>query len=152
MFIDVIPSEHSIGIHPLTYSIPGDFEGEIVPGCIVEIPVRNALEYGIVVGFRQAAPENMEIRDISRIITSKEVLAPYQIALILEISARYLIPIHRVLGFFLPKPVIKRLEKKNYEQISTREILSHPAPPSNYITILKDSIATGEILQSYITE
>jgi hypothetical protein len=54
MFLDIIPSEHSIGIHPLTYSIPEGFENDIIPGCIVEIPVRNTLEYGIVLGFRQA--------------------------------------------------------------------------------------------------
>lgn len=151
MFIDVIPSEHSIGIHPLTYSVPEDFEGEIAPGCIVEIPVRSATEYGIVVGFREYPPEHMELKDIIRVVTDKEILAPYQISLILEISARYLIPIHRVLGFFLSKSVIKRLEKKEFEQIHTRVSSNYPTP-SNQITILKDSIITGEVLQSYMTE
>jgi len=141
-YIDIIPSEHSIGIHPLTYSIPEGFENDIIPGCIVEIPMRNSLEYGIVVGFRQAAPENMEIRDISQIITSKEVLAPYQIALILEISAKYLIPIHRVLGFFLSRAVIKRLEKKDFEQINSTPYNHITIKASNHITILKDSIIT----------
>ena len=120
MFIDVIPSEHSIGIHPLTYSIAEGFEGKIIPGCIVEIPVRSATEYGIVVGFRESAPEGMELRDIIRVITNKEILAPYQIALILEISAKYLIPIHRVLGFFLSKNTLKRLEKKSFEQLTDK--------------------------------
>ena len=64
MFLDIIPSEHSIGIHPLTYSIPEGFDRRIVPGCIVDIPMRNDTEYGIVVGFRESAPENMEVRDI----------------------------------------------------------------------------------------
>jgi len=150
MFLDIIPSEHSIGIHPLTYSIPEGFEGEIIPGCMVEIPVRNALEYGIVVGFRQAAPENMEIRDISRIITSKAVLAPYPIALILEISAKYLIPIHRVLGFFLSKAVVKRLEKKNYEQIVLVEPRSQVLNLENSVTILKDSVITWDMLRRYL--
>ncbi|MFZ2255730.1 MAG: hypothetical protein WAW59_02700 [Patescibacteria group bacterium] len=142
MFIDVIPSEHSIGIHPLTYSVPEGFAGEIIPGCIVEIPVRSATEYGIVVGFREYPPENMELKDIVGVITSKEILAPYQIALILEISAKYLIPIHRVLGFFLSKAVIKRLEKKNYEQIVLGEPRSQVLNLTNSVTILKDSVIT----------
>lgn len=151
-YIDIIPSEHSIGIRPLTYRIPEGFENDTIPGCIVEIPLRNTLEYGIVVGFRQTAPENMEIRDISRIITSKEVLAPYQIALILEISAKYLIPIHRVLGFFLSKAVVKRLEKKNYEQLILQPSRHPGIQASSQLTILKDSIITGEILPPYMTE
>ena len=117
MFLDVIPSEHSIGIHPLTYSVPEDFEGEIIPGCIIEIPMRSTTEYGIVVGFREYPSDGMELKDIIRIVTSKEILAPYQVALIIDISAKYLIPIHRVLGFFLSKNTLKRLEKKNFEQI-----------------------------------
>jgi primosomal protein N' len=150
MYIDIIPSEHSIGIHPLTYSIPEDFEGEIIPGCIVEIPVRNSVEYGIVVGFRESSSDGMELRDIIRVVTNTEILAPYQLALILEISARYLIPIHRVLGFFLSKAVLKRLEKKNYEQISSI-ISSYPSEAvRGQLTILKDSIITGVILEQYM--
>jgi hypothetical protein len=29
-----------------------------------------------------------------------------------------MIPVHRILGIFLPRPVLSRLEKKNYEQLS----------------------------------
>jgi len=152
LYLDVIPSEHSIGIYPLTYSIPEGFENSIIPGCIVEIPVRNALEDGIVVVFRKAAPEGMELKDITSVIPSKAVLAPYQIALILEISSKYLIPIHRVLGFFLSKAVVKRLEKKNYEQVNSVPSKHLAIEPYNHLTILKDSIITGELLAAYLTE
>jgi primosomal protein N' len=94
----------------------------------------------------------MEIRDISRVITSKEILAPYQIALILDISAKYLIPIHRVLGFFLSKAVIKRLGKKNYEQLVLQSSNHQITQSTNHITILKESIITGEVLSTYMTE
>ncbi len=150
-YIDIIPSEHSIGIHPLTYSIPEGFDSNIVPGCIVEIPVRNDTEYGIVVGFRESAPENMEVRDIVWVITEREILAPYQIALILEISAKYLIPIHRVLWFFLSKWVMRRLGKKNFEQLTAQSYYDSTTSPSRHITILRDSIITGDILSRHIT-
>lgn len=114
--------------------------------------MRSDTEYGVVVGFRERAPENMELRDIIRVITSKEILAPYQIALILEISAKYLIPIHRVLGFFLSKAVVKRLEKKNFEQIYSISSNYPIIKLSNHLTILKDSIITGDILKTYMIE
>lgn len=65
--------------------------------------MRHETEYGVVVGRRESAPEGMEIRDIVRVVTLVPLLAAYQIALILEISSKYLIPIHRVLGFFVSK-------------------------------------------------
>ena len=153
MFVDIIPSEHSIGIHPLTYSVPGDFDGKIIPGCIVEIPVRNDSEYGIVIGFREYPPENTSIREVIRIVTPKEILSPYQIALILEISTKYLIPIHRVLGFFLSKWVIKRLEKKSYEQINEEKI-SKPIHEDlkNTLIIIRNTIITWKILEKHIQE
>jgi primosomal protein N' len=152
MLIDIIPSEHSIGIHPLTYSIPEGFEGVLIPGCIVEIPVRSGTEYGIVVGFRKYAPEGMELKNIICIVTDKEILASYQIALILEISRKYLIPIHRVLGFFLSKAVIKRLEKKRFEQILQKYSSSRTLQNTNNLTILKESVITGDILRNYTEE
>lgn len=150
MFIDVIPSEHSIGIHPLTYSVPEAFEDKIIPGCIVEIPMRSSTEYWVVIWFREYAPENMELKDIVQVITSKQILAMYQIALIMEISMRYLIPIHRVLGFFLSKTVIKRLLKKEFLQIDTGNETAQNQWTVEEIVIFKESIITGKILEKYI--
>ena len=152
MFVDVIPSEHSIGIHPLTYSVPEAFEDNIAPGCIVEIPVRNSTEYWVVIWFREYAPENMELKDIIQVITSKKILAAYQIAMIMEISMRYLIPIHRVLGFFLSKTVIKRLLKKEFLQINEEVEKIQNELAVEEIVILKESIITGKILKNYIEE
>jgi hypothetical protein len=92
----------------------------------------------------------MEIRDIIRVVASLPLLAPYQVALILEISMKYLIPIHRVLGFFLSKTVIKRLKKKDFEQLDSQPSSYRTISPSNHITILKDSIITGVILEKYL--
>jgi primosomal protein N' len=125
--------------------------------------MRHETEYGIVVGRRESAPEGMEIRDIVRVVTLAPLLAPYQIALILEIGAKYLIPIHRVLGFFVSKWVLKRLEKKNFEQLDSEtdeqskisrrssQIQTNSVEMTeNKLTILKDSIITGDILKNFL--
>lgn len=113
--------------------------------------MRSATEYGIVVWNRETAPEGMEIRDIIRVVTPLPFLAPYQVALILEISMKYLIPIHRVLGFFVSKWVLKRLEKKNFDQLDSQPSNHPTTSPSNHLTILKDSIITGDILKGFLT-
>ena len=113
--------------------------------------MRHETEYGIVVGRRESAPEGMEIRDIVRVVTLVPLLAAYQIALILEISSKYLIPIHRVLGFFVSKWVLKRLEKKNFEQLNTQDSNTPTLQDCNHLTILKDSIITGDILKWFLT-
>ncbi len=115
MFLLVIPTSHSIGTTPLTYILPEEFRGSVVVGCLVEIPVGRYVEYGIVTAIIDTVSDpEMLLKPIIRIITSKPVLAPYQISIILSIAARYLIPIHRVLGFFLIRPVLNRLEKKGF--------------------------------------
>jgi hypothetical protein len=59
----------------------------------------------------------MRIRSVSRIITNKRLLAPYQIDMIIAISRRYMLAIHRVLGIFLTRPILSRLERKQYDQL-----------------------------------
>lgn len=93
----------------------------------------------------------MELREIIWVITSKEILAPYQIAIILDISAKYFIPIHRILWFFLPKSVIKRIAKKNFEQLNWDRQNTIIQNQKNTITILKDSIIDGKLLERYFT-
>ncbi len=92
-------------------------------GQIIEIPYGNNLEHGIIAQIHTVCPidETSEsyarIKPISRVITNKILLAPYQIDMIVAIATRYMIPIHRVLAVFLTRPILSRLERKNYEQI-----------------------------------
>jgi primosomal protein N' len=93
---------------------------------IVEIPYGNKLENGIVAEIYTECPIDdtseayMRIKPMSRIITDKILLASYQINMIIAISARYMIPIHRVLAIFLTRPILSRLERKDYEQIAEK--------------------------------
>lgn len=47
MYISVIPYEHSLGTRPLTYILPEDF-APVECGSLVEVPVRQGVEYGVV--------------------------------------------------------------------------------------------------------
>ena len=102
---------------------------ELQIGQIVEIPYGNKIENGIVAEIYTECPIDemseayMRIKAMSRIITDKRLLAPYQLDMITQISARYMIAIHRVLAIFLTRPILARLERKDYEQIEAKEIV-----------------------------
>ena len=93
---------------------------------IVEIPYGNKLENGIVAEIHTECPIDeaseayMRIKPMSRIITDKILLAPYQLDMIRAIATRYMIAIHRVLAIFLTRPILSRLERKDYEQIAEK--------------------------------
>lgn len=155
MFFSVIPFTHSIGIQPLVYAWGDISEWEIEIGSLVEIPYGNTLENGIIARIHRDSPIDIasesfsRIKTIHRIITPKRLLASYQIDMVCEISSRYMIPIHRILGIFLPKPILSRLEKKNYEQIQHQEIV-HTNKKKWIIHIMKDGIVTPHIVSQYL--
>jgi primosomal protein N' len=100
--------------------------GELRVGQIVEVPYGNKVENGIIAQIHaecpidQASEAYARIRPISRVVTDKILLAPYQIDMITRIASRYMIPIHRVLAIFLTRPILSRLEKKDYMQIEEK--------------------------------
>ena len=123
-------------------------------GQIVEIPYGNKLENGIVAEIYtecpidQASEAYMRIKAMNRIVTDKILLAPYQIDMITQISARYMIPIHRVLAIFLTRPILSRLERKDYEQIEEKEIVTQKKG-LGLIHIVQDTIVTPTLVDTY---
>ena len=115
MILSVIPSLHSLGTKPIGYLVGEDEEKNITVGSIVEVPMKNGKEYAIVAGGNERYDENINYKSVIRIISPNPILAPYQVSVIQEIAQKYMIPIHRVLGFFLPKSILNRLEKKGYD-------------------------------------
>ena len=81
------------------------------------------MEFGIVAEIYDSCPIDtaseayMRVKPLSRMITSQILISAYQIAMIIDISARYMIAIHRVLAIFLTRPILTRLEKKEYRQL-----------------------------------
>lgn len=155
MFFAVIPFTHSIGTEPLIYSWETLWEHIAEIGSIVEIPYGNKMEHGIIAKIYHDCPFSdlseafNRIKPIASIITEKQLLAPYQIDMIIYISQKYMIPVHRTLGIFLSRPILSRLEKKSYEPIEKKSIPTN-TQIINQIHILKDAIVTPDVVEPYI--
>ncbi len=158
-FVSIIPSEHSIGTSPLLYSVGDDIDiSQLSIWCVVEIPYGRDMEFGIVAEIHIDCPIDtaseayMRVRSLSRIITSQILLSTYQISMIIDMSARYMIAIHRVLAIFLTRPILTRLEKKQYGQLYSP--VPHIEKSSiqwvkRSIHIVQDGIVTPDIVESY---
>ena len=153
-FASIIPFEHSIGVTPLLYSGWDIAISELQIGQIVEIPYGNKVEHGIVAEIYTECPIDemseayMRIKAMNRIVTDKIFLAPYQIDMITRISARFMIPIHRVLAILLTRPILTRLERKNYEQIENKETIVQKKW-HGHIHIVQDNIVTPALVDTY---
>lgn len=74
--------------------------------------------------------------------------------MILSLAKRYMLPIHRVLQIWLNRPIMSRLEKKQYsqlEQISTLK-QSHNQIFKHNLTLLQDGIVTPELIESVMSD
>jgi primosomal protein N' len=90
---------------------------------VVTIPYGSRIEHGLIAELHEVSPIDTEseayarIKSVISVVTMKPLLAPYQITMILSLAQRYMLPIHRVLQIWLTRPVLSRLEKKQYSQI-----------------------------------
>ncbi len=157
MYFSIIPFTHSIGTEPLLYAWGDIWEDTIQVGSLVEIPYGKNRENGIVAGIYQESPIDIQsesflrIKTIERIITNTALLHPYQIDMICALSAKYMIPIHRVLAIFLTRPVLTRLEKKNYDQITDKNPILHDKNIiQGKIHIIQNGIVTPDLVNTYI--
>lgn len=148
MYITVIPTSHSISTTPLTYHVGDVFHTQIQIGSLIEIPLGKNIEYGIIASLESPIPEHQEIKSIVQVICSSPIIAPYQVETIIHIAKHYMIPIHRVLGFFLPRPVLSRLEKSNYADLN--EIKGNQKNPSSHLYFFQNTTLNSQILEPYL--
>lgn len=113
VWVAVIPLGQSYGTEPLIYFCGEDFRKQIHIGSLVEIPLGKKLEYGIIASIEKVRPANLPdtIKSVSLVICSRPLLAPYQCEAICTLSEYLFEPIHKVAFFFLPKSLIRFLEK-----------------------------------------
>ncbi|MDD2917197.1 MAG: hypothetical protein PHH70_05110, partial [Candidatus Gracilibacteria bacterium] len=157
MFIEVIPFGGSIDDGGLTYFARDELAESIRIGCLVEVPFRNALDYAIVTNLvppllqkgdtcvkmgsenpgmgmeeKEGRDEAENIRSIVRIITPLPLLSPYQIRTIFACASYYFVHTHHILSLFLPKTIVKYLEKRDFGALthhlsrSKRDFLKAP--------------------------
>ncbi len=55
-----------------------------------------------------------EIKEISNIVSEKPILSEYQVTMILRISLKYILTLHKALGIFLSEPILRRLQKYSF--------------------------------------
>lgn len=150
MILSVIPSLHSLWTKPIGYFIDEDEEKNIAVGSMVEVPMKNGKEYAIVAGKNERYDEDINYKGILRIISPNPILAPYQVSVIQEIAQKYMIPIHRVLGFFLPKSTVNRLEKKGYDTLHMGGWDTLYSRKKNILTVSLSSLVTPEIIWIFL--
>ncbi|MDD2566173.1 MAG: hypothetical protein PHZ26_02605 [Candidatus Gracilibacteria bacterium] len=118
MFIKAIPLDISFSEEALTYYIKEDQKKYINIGSVVSIPIKNKISHGIVSGiFKTSDIGTQEIKSIVEVLCSFSLLNKYQIEIIFDLSAKYFLPIHKVLNLFLPKFILNRLEKNSFQDI-----------------------------------
>ena len=158
MFFSIIPFSHSIGVQPLIYSGGDRAMDDLRVWQIIEIPYGKSIENGIIAAIHIDSPIDItsesytRIKPIHQTITSSILLAQYQLEMISEMSKRYMIPIHRVLAIFLTRPILSRLERKNYAQIvpdTSRPTPQKTQKPTHSIQIVQDYIVTPILVETY---
>lgn len=151
MYFSVIPFSHSIWTTPLTYVWGDIFSSKCHPGSIVEIPYGKNIELWLIVGQFESAPEtHLEIRNLEKIVTERAVIAPYQIEVIVSIAKKYMLPIHRVLSFFITRPILQRLIKYNFPLENNSRVDTIAKGRQSSLTFFSDNIVTDEILREYM--
>lgn len=119
MLAEIIPYGTSFSTEPLTYSVGDSFVSRVKIGQFVEIPYGKKNIFGIIAKISNEdnnQNDNFEIKEIAKIISDEPLLSETQITMILRISAKYIITLHKVLQIFLPSPLISRLEKYYFSE------------------------------------
>lgn len=153
MYISVIPLARSLHPRPYTYSVSLVWAEQVSVGCLVEIPIGKNVERGIIaeVSLEMGEIGDIEVRPIVSVISSTCLLSRREIEVTIAISEQYLIPIHKVLGFFLPAPLLSRLDKRNYllTILAASEMLPNPKK-SQTIHHYFDTIFSPKDLETYL--
>jgi primosomal protein N' (replication factor Y) (superfamily II helicase) len=85
-----------------TYAVPEALRAGVQPGCRVLVPFRKKALVGVVVEMTECAPEDAQVREISRVLDLAPALTPKLIELGQWIAAYYLAPIGEVFRAMLP--------------------------------------------------
>ncbi|MDD3646043.1 MAG: DEAD/DEAH box helicase family protein [Candidatus Gracilibacteria bacterium] len=112
----------------LVYFVPTFLEGDIKAGMIVEIPLKDQIEIGVVlkVGNKEELGLEIDESKIKALISIKNdflFLKNYRLELLPFISSHYFTPIHNSACLFFPKNLREKIEKGKLKITS-----SQPSP------------------------
>ncbi len=91
------------------------------------------------------------MKHVERIVSKRTIIEPYQIKIIQSIATTYFLPIHRVLGFFLSRPLMKRLEKYGYDELLGSKVAHYPIGTRQRELMVAASGITPETIRKYTT-
>lgn len=122
MYALIIPFWKTFDEQGLTYKIPDNLLSGIVLWCLVYIPLKNNLEYGIVYKIIDNIVDmdvKIEIKSILEIINNNPIINNYRLNLLEYISINYFTPIHNSLNLFLPKNLKEKLINNKLDFLKT---------------------------------
>lgn len=122
MFANIIPHGSSFGTETLTYFVGDSFVSDIAIWQLVKIPYGKKTIFGIVANifedekFLQKFSEHNElkIKEIEEIVSIKPIFAEYQINMMIRLSKKYIITLHKILSIFLFSSLFNRLQKYDF--------------------------------------
>ncbi|MFA5188339.1 MAG: primosomal protein N' [Patescibacteria group bacterium] len=100
------------------YIIPEELRSEIKVGQLVEIPFRNKMVKGVILGLAESSKyESIKLKQISKIVEPIPLLATWQITLIKDLSQYYFVSMATILKMLIPEiPKKVRLSRKKILQ------------------------------------
>lgn len=120
MLIKVFPVDISFDSDWLTYFVKDKQKKYLKIGSLVSIPIKNRISFWVVSSVESQDNYN-NIKAIVDLVCSFPILSEYQVKLILRISERYFLPIHKVLNLFLPKYILTRFDNNAFQDVINLE-------------------------------
>jgi primosomal protein N' (replication factor Y) (superfamily II helicase) len=121
-----------------TYAVPEVMNGQVQPGSRVIVPFRMKSIVGVVVEMTECAPEEVEVRDLARVLDLIPALTPKLIELGKWISAYYLAPVGEVFRAMLP-PVTEIVLRRQIVLTDSGTLLARQLKKGNALTDLSSA-------------
>ncbi|MDD5213829.1 MAG: DEAD/DEAH box helicase family protein [Candidatus Gracilibacteria bacterium] len=121
MFTTVIPIDRSFDDVGLTYLVPDFLSEQVFLGALVEIPFGKQIIKAVIVDiFDNFNDETISLKPIVSVVYDFPIIKDYQIELIKWMATYYFSLVHQVLGIFLPRNLLEKIEKKKFEFKETK--------------------------------
>lgn len=154
MYISVIPVSHTLDTEPLLYYITEDFSLQISTGSLVEVPIGKNIIPAIVYEKDILPPSHIpieNIRSILHILSSTPLLSGESLDIILALSRKMFVQIHKVLLLFLPKSVLTAIEKTSFIKIKANPWRAKRTGETT-IELYHTSRVTPEVVEKYLRD
>lgn len=121
MFTTVIPIDRSFDDVWLTYLVPDFLSEQVFLWALVEIPFGKQIIKAVIVDiFDNFNDETISLKPIVSVVYDFPIIKDYQIELIKWMATYYFSLVHQVLGIFLPRNLLEKIEKKKFEFKETK--------------------------------